>query len=279
MALVKGRYYQHSVRINGRVTTQFYGRGEIARLLDEDYVLIAAERLWERREARDRDDEQRHLYQAERDHGEALKVLVAVVLEGFGYHKPQRRVWRRKRMGTMQARTRAQAPPEPADEQSIRAEMRRLVKAIGQDRDESAVERLRILAKEHPRFAAAVVRCDLPRRARELFAKNLFEGREEDRAETDGLIAQMALRVRDLAGPSPSPALRLAAEAAGIEWAHFWLIMLFATARDNLCNEHPRFTQRRTAALKRFMYSLRTVEQIRALERPVVMATQINVQT
>jgi hypothetical protein len=167
------------------------------------------------------------------------------------------------------------------DAASIGAEMKRLVRAVAINRDDGALDRLRELARLHPRVAAGAIGTDLPRQARRLFARGLFDlGLEKDtRDAQESLVARMGMLEAELAAGSPSPGLRLAAQAAAYEWGVFWSLMLLTTGKDRLLDEHPRITQRRTAASKRFAFLLKTVEQIRAMERPIIQAVQVNVGT
>jgi hypothetical protein len=270
MVLVKGRYYQHTVCINGRVTLQYYGKGEEARLLAADHALIRAALEIECREAKDLDDQQQEFYESARDRGTIMRGLVEIYLQASGYHRPQRRRWRRaRRMGEMQAAS-------AVDDNAIRAEMKALVKAIGAKRDVAAVDRLRALARDHPQAAAVAIYCNLPRHARDFLASSVMD-RPQDERERHALVARMEMMAADLAGDSPSPAVRACAEAAAYEWVSHWLLMLSLSTRDAFRVEHPRTTMRRTASLKRLMYALKTVEQIKALERPVLVAAQVNI--
>jgi hypothetical protein len=273
MALVHGRYYQHTVRINGRFTLQYYGKGEEARRLAADHALIRASLERERREAREWDDQQQEAYAAEQGYGTIMRGLVEIALTASGYHRPQRRRWMRRRMAK-------QTLPVPTrDAAAVKAEMQALVRRVA-DRDDAAVVPLSELAAAYPTVAVGAIRSELPRHARRLFARALLdlEGRDSRDAQ-EGLIARMALIEHELTAGSPSPGLRLAAQAAAYEWGLFWSLAVLTCSRDRILDEHPRLTMRRTAAAKRFAYMLKTVEQIRALSRPTLVATQINVGT
>ena len=277
MALVRGRYYQHSIRIHKRVTTEYYGVGPAGATWEAMDALVRQTREERRELTQAHDAHQRRLHAAERDWSEGVRRVATAILEGRGYWRPQRRVWRRRRMGVMQTRT--QAPPAPRDDAAVRAEMKALIRQIADGPDDAAVERLSRLVEEHPRGAAAVIACDLPRHARESLATLLFDGEGEENATVrQALIARWELRIRELAGPSPSPEVLACAAAAAYEEAGYHLLGMASTAnQDSFRTEHPRLTLRRTAALRRFLYSMRTLAQIKALQRPVVVAAQVNI--
>src|SRR4051794_20136325 len=94
MAWVNGRY-RHSVRINGRVTTEYYPREDEA-LFAASFLLWAEDRAEARECARAEDERLGQLHEAERDSGRAIRDLVEVYLEAAGYHRPARRRWRRR---------------------------------------------------------------------------------------------------------------------------------------------------------------------------------------
>ena len=95
----------------------------------------------------------------------------------------------------------------------------------------------------------------------------------------DKLTAKLRALRAELAGPDPSPALRLAVEAAAICWADRWVLELRAA-------QHPLGTsaaldRRRTWSQRRFSQALQTVEKVRRLARPrgPRVAIQINQMT
>jgi hypothetical protein len=274
MALVRGRYYQHSIRIHKRVTTEYYGVGPAGASSEAMDALVRQAREHRRLAARELDGRQRQAYAAERERSEGLRRVATAILVGLGYWRPQCRVWRRRRMGVMQARS--QAPPAPRDDDAaVRAEMRSLIRRVAAGPDDAAVERLALLAGEHLRVADRAIGCDLERLARESLAAMLFD-REEDWAERDAMVARLALRARELAGPGASPEVQACATTTAYEEAGYHLLAATSTAtREAFRTEHPRLTLRRSAALRRYLYSLRTLVEVKRLQRPVVAAARV----
>jgi hypothetical protein len=94
MAWKQGKYYQRSVRINGRVTTEYGGVG----VLGQWY----AEQDEQRRQLvqADRDETRRHreAYRAEGTLGRRLTALVELALNAAGYARHDRGEWRRRAM-------------------------------------------------------------------------------------------------------------------------------------------------------------------------------------
>src|SRR5262245_23427152 len=103
MSIIKGCYYYHSVRINGRVTSRYLGMGELGRLLAEDYALIGRERELDRLEAREHHARLRRAYEAECRRGRIVRSLAGVYLEARGFVLWNRTQWRRRRMGAARA--------------------------------------------------------------------------------------------------------------------------------------------------------------------------------
>jgi hypothetical protein len=86
----------------------------------------------------------------------------------------------------------------------------------------------------------------------------------------------------ELAGPNPTPALRLAAEVCAINWLEFWSTLTAAAiARKKGSSDRLERRLRRTNA--RYERSLVAVERIRRLSQPrtprVLVAVQNNVTT
>jgi hypothetical protein len=73
-----------------------------------------------------------------------------------------------------------------------------------------------------------------------------------------GAIAQAGIVAADLAGPNPSPARQLTAEAAAFAWLELWILNMKSAAGANSVE----FARRQTAAIRRFNSALRTVHRI-----------------
>ena len=82
----------------------------------------------------------------------------------------------------------------------------------------------------------------------------------------DALTAKLKALCAELAGTDPSPALKLAVEAAALCWADWWVIELAAAA--NPLGASPALDRRRGWSQRRFSQALTTVERIRRLTRP-----------
>jgi hypothetical protein len=82
----------------------------------------------------------------------------------------------------------------------------------------------------------------------------------------DALAAKLKALRAELAGLDPSPALRLAVEAAALCWADRWVIELHAA--QNPLGASPALDRRRGWSQRRFSQALMTVERIRRLTRP-----------
>jgi hypothetical protein len=165
---------------------------------------------------------------------------------------------------------------EQGPDTAIRAEILELVRRIGKARDLDAVDRLRVLARDHPQLVACTIKVDLPRRTREFFVEQLLDRKDMD-GERDALIARMELMIKNLAGDDPSEEVRLLAEAAAYEWASHWVLCMTMSTKEALRVEHPGLTKRRTASAKRFTAGLKALAQVKRLQRPILVAAAIHV--
>ena len=95
----------------------------------------------------------------------------------------------------------------------------------------------------------------------------------------DKLTAKLRALRAELGGLDPSPALKLAVEAAALCWADRWVIELVAAA--NPLGASPALDRRRGWSQRRFSQALQTVEKVRRLARPrgPRVAIQINQMT
>jgi len=103
---------------------------------------------------------------------------------------------------------------------------------------------------------------DLAKMAEFVFTQAVVK---DDRTH-DKLVAKLRALRADLGGSDPSPALRLAVEAAALCWADHWILELVA-AREPL-GTSPALDRRRGWAQRRFLQALTTVERVRRLTRP-----------
>jgi hypothetical protein len=252
-----GRYYQKSIRRDGRVMNQYFGctlwAYEQCRL--DQVERAKCERR--RRENRKTAETERNAYEIERRRGESLRTLTTIGLQSLGFVRYQRGYWTRRRMRTL---------PRPAltaeQEKGVRAEIHNAVDRVWNGEFGAAGELTR-LADRHPEIVADSLCTDLAYHAQ----KRLL-GEGDDRAKQGReLMALMALIAAELAGENPSPARRLTAEVAGFAYGEFWLLTLVA-AHEGVASQSAQAVKRRTAAQKRFLQAVKTVSQIAALERP-----------
>lgn len=167
MPWVRGRYYVRSVRVNGRVTSQYVGaglRGELAARLDQ---IDRDQREAQRLDARERQHSLLDLARAPAalvEYAAAVRLMVAEVLTALGFHQHKRQ-WRMRRMADTFDRALAiyRKPQPSADEL---AELRNLVTkhtSIGRIGDVGvmAEQGLQLGLSAKPGVRAAVeARCD-----------------------------------------------------------------------------------------------------------------------
>jgi hypothetical protein len=256
MAWVKGRY-QHSVRINGRVTTRYYGGGDDGQLFAAMDLLIRHERNEARQQARELDEEQRRLHQAERDRSETVRQLVALNLEAAGFHRQGRHRWRRKRrMSTaLSVSSAADAP--------TRARLLVLLKEV-REKVPGALKELRAIALSHPELVVTETFGDLVKLAMGSAVLSTFK---DDDALQECLQAQIRFKLAELAGENPSPIRKVVVETAVFDWVVFWHVSTLIEANHSLQMSRA-WLRRQNDAHRRLMRSLRELAQIEAAERP-----------
>jgi hypothetical protein len=91
-------YYYRSIRVGGRVRTQYFGgglTGECAAAMDQ---LAKLERLEGRERLRDHLERERRADAALGRLGEAARLLAHAALLAAGYHQHDRGEWRMKRV-------------------------------------------------------------------------------------------------------------------------------------------------------------------------------------
>ncbi len=261
MALVKGgRYYQQSVRVNGRVTTRYIGKdGVIFAAMDQE---IRAEKQPELDRLKAFRDEQERIYNEEQKRGAHARILVATALTALGFERQHRKAWRKKSpMST---------PPVRHPNRgvmSIRQRMRELVNSVFRD-EAGALEELRSLSKAHPQEFATEVQMDLFALLIDFASAYAFTGGDkpghsERRADME---ARMRLMAVELAGENPSEASRLCGMAGAFAWADFCVVSAGATYNGLQKCGHPMAVRRRNAAHRRLMTALKTLAQIKAAE-------------
>jgi hypothetical protein len=256
-----GRYLQHSIRIGGRVSTEYYGMGHYAADLATMDVIFRAERDRERLERLAVDEEHRRLYDEEQARGVAVRRMVAVILTALGFVRYARNPWRRR---AMRRGVRSMTPAVCSDPgpPPVPAEVEALVKRTSAGEKE-ALWSLCELAKVHPRVVVDATTNDLCWCARTLLADHLGNG---DKAQEIGIETRLELIAADLAGEGASLALQLCAEVVAFSWLEYWTLSAAIARGGRLAKTTPIEIRRQNAAHRRFLASLRTFTQIASLE-------------
>jgi hypothetical protein len=277
MALVKGRYYQKSERINGQVRTRYICSGEQATLLWEMDKLIAAERAEERAALLAERGKVDQAYKVERDRGKVIRLLVTIALEALGFIRHGRNPWRRRStMSQLPAPTLSKL-----DEKALREKLRDAVDDAA-FMDPAAIETLRQYSRANPYAFATEFLCDIAQLARWALALAEYPkktGKDPARAveQQKETVARMNLMARELAGENPSPARQLCAQVIAFASYEHWSVTMQSASSRFLSDLDPRAGRRRNGAHKRLMTALRTFAQIEQAERPKSRMVQVNV--
>jgi hypothetical protein len=249
-------YYYKYARKNGRVKRQYVAHGDFAELLAWDDQEQRREHEEERRPRQEADQAHREAYHAERKRGQAIRTLLLIGLEAVGFTRYDRHPWRRRIMAALPS-------PVPMAGDEFKSKFRTLARSVFRG-DQSAVEKLRKLAKAYPIQTAKELTFDIARTARLGLAVTEFS----QRFAADSLIAKMETLIVELAGDNPSPAKRLCAEAVGFAWGEHWILCM-AAASGGVGKRSLEDIRRRTAAHKRLLSGLKTLTQIeRAEQKP-----------
>jgi hypothetical protein len=252
-----GKYWHHAIREDGRVRLCYYGSGPEAALLAGMARAAAEERRQGRRERAEAEARERRTFELEADRGRGLVRLVAAGLEGLGFYRIGRTPWRRQR------RMRPTVPARPAKSDPLPAPARKEVKALlgrVKAKEAGAYQELVRLAQAHPALVVEETAADLEWAARSVFAsKNL-----KDAEFVLGHETQMDRLYRDLAGPDPSPALKLVVRMVQFAWSEHWMHSTIAAAREQ--SSSPMELRRQNAAQRRFVTAIKTYVQVSAFE-------------
>jgi hypothetical protein len=243
-------YYYKTVREGSRIRRIYVTRGPFALALAEDDRERQREREIERIARQESALVERMAYHAEKGRGETIKALVAVGLEAWGFVRYRRGLWSRRAMKAI-----VQNGSESSEQ--ARSTIRRLIGAFCNG-DRTGISQLQELARTYPQIFIKEAVADPMRLAVESLAASETRGNAK---LCDGLIAQVGLVAAELAGPGPTAARRLAAEAAAFHWLESWLLNAKA-AHAGMNGQSIEFSQRRTAAARRFASALRTFHRI-----------------
>jgi hypothetical protein len=250
MTLVRARYVQMSVRVEGKATTLYLGSGPA-------WEALQAQAAARRREARQAAADRRELRRAEEARGANVKALVIACLEGLGYVRYHRNPWRR---------TAVKALPGPIT-RPVRSRVERLVSAVKAGAP-GALADLRAMADEHPALVAECTHADLVAMAETALVLAALPG-DGHAAMREGFHASFAAMAAELAGDgTPGPARRLAIQAAVFAWAEHWYVAAMAVTNPE-STSNSGWARRQDGTHRRLMSSLKTLAQITAAERPV----------
>jgi hypothetical protein len=270
MGWCRDRYYQRSHKVNGRVVTEYLGVGF-------EYLALEDARAREGRraaalKARQEAAAQGDLLRGERAVARVLDDLRTRSLHALWFSQHDRGPWtRRRRMASVPSVAPEDGSLPPAAREAIADELLATVKATMAG-EKGALERLRALGAAHPRAMVLATRADLEKIAAEVLAKE-YSGRPELAAFREGTLRRYEQVFADLAGENPSAARRVCAWRAAYAELESWVIGMKVAA----ANPAPKsLLARLTAAERRLMTALKTLEQIRVLEsigtRPIVAA-------
>jgi hypothetical protein len=254
--MIEGGYWRRSVWDRGKVRTVHYGSGPagVAVALMDAEAIEARDR--ERQERQRVDAEQWALLTKEAGRGRAVRRTLAVILEALGFIRYQRNPWRRCMRRRIELARRTDCGPPPTELQ-----IRKLAEKVRRQ-EAGALAELAAMAEQWPEAVAAFTAADLAWAARVTLADRAA-GKGGDIAV--GIEAKLALLAEELGGRSPRPALRLAVEVACFCWAEHWQLAAVA-AGNGVAAATPASSARRSAAQRRFLVSLKAVEQIKRIE-------------
>jgi hypothetical protein len=139
--------------------------------------------------------------------------------------------------------------------------------------DKAALAKLRELGAAHPDAVVLATIGDPARLARTA----LLHHYREQPGTQEGVELKLDQLARELAGPDPSPARRLVAQAASYAYSEYWLVQMAATQHGW---STPAQIRRLDSAHARYLKATRTLVAIAQLERRrprPIRATQINI--
>jgi hypothetical protein len=244
-----GKYWQKSIRRDGRVTSCYFGAlGIVVAVLDEE---AAEERRLERLRRAEAEEEGRRLCAIESGRALAARRMVVAVLAPLGFVQHHRH-WRRRTMGAIESADRGHPP--------TRREVQRLAKRARAG-EEGALASLAELARLYPRAVADAVISDLEAAARTLLADRLSP---KDKAARLAVEARMEAMGADLAGPDAGPATKLA--AALVAFGHVQCWAMAAGGAKTLGRSTPVDLRRVAAAHSWYLRSLKAYAAIRKID-------------
>jgi hypothetical protein len=243
------------MRIGQRVTSRYFGRGVDAQLISAWDAADRQERAERRAEALAQEEAERVAYEAERTRSAWVVALATAGLQALGYWRPQRRVWRRRRMKALAAPTASNTPEKPTKHEA-RAMMRR----VANDQP-GALEEWRELVRAYPDVAIDAACSDLYELAIYALGRTEFPSRT---TMQDALCLKLRQLQADLVGTETAPALKLTAQVVVFAWCDHWVLSA-SSAHQGVQRDDAARTRRRLAAHRRLLSAIKCHEQIRAL--------------
>jgi hypothetical protein len=284
MSTKNGRmYYSRSVRYGKRVTSRYFGAGDmamLARIITRDgQIERRLQQALARAEYREAVEARRVERQATRDVRERLRIIdrfmvgsgrrisqaVAGILEALGFHRHDRGQWRKRKVSTETAMQ--------------RVDVHELVRRA-REGDRRALAELRYQADHELYRTAEAGRGDLGRIVDEMLVQFLEPG-NGGALHKEAVLAQVAILRQELAPPGSSLIEELLAERAATCWLHVQLLELDAT---DLSAATPQALRRAetidrwlSRAQARYTQALTALAKVKRLKLPVVMPVQVNV--
>jgi hypothetical protein len=257
-----GHYYYRVRRENGRVQRQYIGTGELAE------AIAAVDRIDRSRRERERERERwqraegQALARRVEEYGAAVDRCIARALVRLGYHRPQRRPWRR-RMATIQL--------DPSIPDDVAARLMSLTDGVAAG-EKQALAAFRELCLEWPTFLRQLGNQE--RQVRLMLYKALAG---KNAVQEEAIVARLRTMRDDLAGEGCNPIERLLIERVATDWLHLQVAELDWVGKrgQGLTFAQSEYYQRTfDRAQGRYLKSLKKLAQVRRLRLP---ALQINI--
>jgi hypothetical protein len=259
-------YYQRTRRRNGRRFTEYFGIG------CEDIAATHAAERRARLEARQEylrvEAKHQALGDVEAALGKLLDDAVTLELARAGYARLGRGPWRWR--SSMKRIDKPEMTPEERGKVADEIATAAIAARTG---DKGALAKLRELGAAHPEAVILATIGDPATLARTALLNHF----ERHPGTQEGVEIKLDQLAKELAGPDPSPARRLVAQAASFAHSEFWLLQMAATQKDW---STPAQIRRLDSAHARYLKATRTLVAIAQLERRrprPIRATQINI--
>ena len=279
MAIVSrnGRsYVYHSIRRNGRVTSEYVGSGALAVAIahDEARQRRAETILQKRQQARWEKERQRldDLDGAMTDLFTTGEAIGRAVMEAAGYFQHERGPWRKRRanMGTALAEKPRPTVKAPA---TVKAREKILTR-IGEG-DEKALPAFRAMLDDNPEMVDTLTRmAGITGAAEEAVA---YATSHDNILRHEIFRREIAVLTSDLGGGSPDPIVRLLAKRAAL--TYFSLCAEEKGLGDNKKGMHPEVVEYRMRMIdRRHRQFLGAVRTLALVNRLAVAGSRVRVE-